>query len=260
MSYLPTFYGLNYLLPVFLETARVVIPSAAGPEFENAPVVAAAAFLVAVAFLVAAASRAAVVFLVAAAFLAVVVFLVAAAFLAAVVFLVAAASLVAVAFLVAASLADVAAPQDAADTALVSVFLFPVFAFAVEVYSSGHPRFLAVPNGDCYPNASSSVEVVGWEPVDNPSGVHTSNGLCSSLSSPDLHQNKNLEYYYSKPSRGYNNASDTSGLPMDATTSHSRNTCHHRYQGQHTLLSYPASRSHPALPKIQREAAGRSLY
>ena len=57
--------------------------------------------------------------------------------------------------------ADVAEPQASVDIAVAFVFLVPVSVVAVEVDSSGRPKFFAFPNICSFPNCSSSVEVVG---------------------------------------------------------------------------------------------------
>ena len=56
---------------------------------------------------------------------------------------------------------DVAEPQASVDIAVVFVVLVPVSVVAVEVDSSGRPRFFSFPNICSFPNCSSSVEVVG---------------------------------------------------------------------------------------------------
>ena len=56
---------------------------------------------------------------------------------------------------------DVAEPQVSVDIAVVFVVLVPVSVVAVEVDSSGRPKFFAFPNICSFPNRSSSVEVVG---------------------------------------------------------------------------------------------------
>ena len=56
---------------------------------------------------------------------------------------------------------DVAEPQVSVDIAVVFVVLVPVSVVAVEVDSSGRPKFFAFPNICSFPNCSSSVEVVG---------------------------------------------------------------------------------------------------
>ena len=68
---------------------------------------------------------------------------------------------VAVFFAALVSVADVAEPQASVDIALAFDVLVPVSVVAVEVDSSGRPRFLAFPNVDYFASSSSSVEVVG---------------------------------------------------------------------------------------------------
>jgi hypothetical protein len=125
---------------------------------------------------------------------------------------------------------DVAEPQASVDIAVVFVVLVPASVVAVEVDSSGRPKFFAFPNICSSPNCPSSVEVVGEESVHSPTGVRTNYGLCSILSNPDLHQNKNLEHCYNNPNPGHNNVSDTNDLPKSATTNHSRNRGLHQCQ------------------------------
>ena len=114
--------------------------------------------------------------------------------------------------------------QVSLDIAVAFVVLVLVSVVAAKTYSSERPRFLAFPSVDCFANSSSSVELVAEESVDSPTGARTNFYLCSILSNPGLHQNKNLEPFYNNANPGYNNASDTNGLPMDATTNRSRKT------------------------------------
>jgi hypothetical protein len=103
----------------------------------------------------------------------------------------------------------------------VFVVLVPVSVPVIEVDSSGRP-FLASPNVDLFASPSSSVEVVAEEPVDSSMGARSNYGLYSILSNLDLHQDRNLEPFYSNPSPDHNNVSDTNDLPKGATTNHSR--------------------------------------
>jgi hypothetical protein len=137
-----------------------------------------------------------------------------------------------VVFVAVVSVADVAEPQASGDIAVAFVVLVPVSVVVVELDSSGRPKFLAFPNVDHFASSSSSVEVVGEESVHSSTGARTNYGLCSILSNLGLHQNKNLEHCYNKPSPGYNNVSDTNDLPIDATTSHSRKRGLHQCQVQ----------------------------
>jgi hypothetical protein len=132
-----------------------------------------------------------------------------------------------VVFVALVSVADVVEPRASVYIAAVFVVLVPVSVSVVEVYSSGRPRLLAFPNVDYFASSSSSFEVVREESVHSSTGVRTNYGLCSILSNPDLHQNKNLVQYYNKPNPGHNNVNDTNDLPMDATTNHSRKRCQH---------------------------------
>ena len=127
----------------------------------------------------------------------------------------------------------VAESQVSVDIVVVFFALVPFSGVVVEVDSSGRPKYCAFPNVDYYSSSSSFVEVAARESVDSPIGVRTSYGLCSILSNPGQHQNKNLEHFYNNASRGHNNAIDTNGLPRDATTNHSRKIFLPQYQEQH---------------------------
>ena len=167
---------------------------------------------------------------------------------------------VGIVFVALVSVADVAEPQASVDIALVFAVLVPVSVVVVEVDSSGRPTFLVFPNVDYYASSSSSVEVVGRESVHSSTGVRTNYGLCSILSNPGPHQNRNLEHCYNNPSPGHNNVSDTNDLPIDATTSHSRKTCLHLYQEQRTHRSYQATLSHPEVLQIRWVVAEKFQY
>jgi len=130
-----------------------------------------------------------------------------------------------------------AEPQASADIAVAFVVLVPVSVAVVEVGSSGRPKCLAFPNVDHFASPSSSAELVGEGFAHSPTGARTNYGLYSILSNLGLHQNKNLEHFYNTPSHGRNNVSDTSGLPMDATTSHSRKRGLHQCQEQRRHMS-----------------------
>jgi len=130
-----------------------------------------------------------------------------------------------VVFVAVVSVAGVAEPQASVDIAVAFHVLLPVSVVAAEVDSLGHPKFLVFPNVDCHSSSSSSVEAAGEESVHSSTGVHTNDGLCSTLSNPGLHQNKNLGHGHNNPNPGYNIASDTNDLPMDATTNHCRKRC-----------------------------------
>ena len=145
----------------------------------------------------------------------------------------------------------VSEPQASVDIAVAFVVLIPVSVVVVEVDSSGRPKSLAVPNVDHYASSASSVEVVGKESVRSSTHARTNYGLGSILSTLGLHQNRNWEQCYSTPSPGHNTVSDTTGLPTDATTNHSRRTCLLLYQVQRKHRSYPASLSHLEVPGIR---------
>ena len=137
-------------------------------------------------------------------------------------------------------------PQVSVDIAVAVVVLVPVAVVVGAADSPGRPRFLAFPNVDHFASPSSSVAVVGWESAHSSSGARTSYCFYSILSNRDRHQNKNWEHCYNNPSPGYNNASDTSDLPIDATTSHSRKRCPHLIPGRRKCMC-PAIQSSPAV-------------
>ena len=88
----------------------------------------------------------------------------------------------------------VVAPEAVSvDIAVAFVVLVLASVVVAEADSSERPRSLAFPNADHFASSSSAVEVAGEESVHSPIGVHTSYGLCSILSSLDLHHNRNLE-------------------------------------------------------------------
>ena len=146
---------------------------------------------------------------------------VAADFSPAVVVWVAAPGVVSVAVVV---VADVAGPPVAVDIAVAVVVSVPGAVVVVEVDSSGRSTFLVVPNVELSASSASSVEVVGEESVHSSTGARTNYGLGSSLATRGRHQNRNWAHGHNTPSPGYNTVSDTTALPRDATTTHSRKT------------------------------------
>ncbi len=223
-----TFYVLHPLLGVSLPPACVAIPPVvAGPELEHSLVVVVAAShaaesVVDVPDVVVAASGV---------------------------------DLAAVVFVGPVAPADAAEPQASVDIAPAFVVLAPVSAGSVEDDSSGRPSFPAFPNVDHYASASSSAATAGSGSVHSSMGGRTNYALCSSLSNPDLHHNKTLEHCCNRPSPGHNNASDTSGLPMAATTSHSRKIYLHLPQEQRIHRSYQATQPQPEALRIRWAAA-----
>jgi len=139
-----------------------------------------------------------------------------------------------------AALADAAEPPVSADIVFVFDVSTPAAVFAAGVDSPGRPRFFAFPNIDSCSSFSSCCEVAGKESVHGPSGVRANDGLCSTLSSPGLHHNKNMEQCYSKPNPDHNNGSDTNDRPMDATTNHSRKKCLRLCREQRTRRTHRA--------------------
>jgi len=156
-----------------------------------------------------------------------------------------------VVFVAVVSVADVAEPLASVDIAVAFAALVPVSAVVAEVDSSGRPTFVVFPNVDCYATSASSVEVVGDQSVHSATGARTNYGLCSILSTLDLHHNKNLEHCYNNPSPGYNTVSDTNHPAMDATTSHPRKTSLHLSQAQRKHRAYQAELSRPEVRRTE---------
>jgi hypothetical protein len=152
------------------------------------------------------------------------------------------------------SVADAAGPRASADIAPVFDVSGPASVAAAGVDSPGHPRFFAFPNIDRYASSSSFAEVAGEEFFHKSTGVRTNYVLCNIPSNPDLHQNKNLERCYNKPSPDHNNVIGTNDLPRDATTTHPRKICLHLHQEQRTH-TYQVSRSPPEAPRRRWVAA-----
>jgi len=139
----------------------------------------------------------------------------------------------------------------------VSVHIHTVFAvsipdsFVVEgVDIFRRSIFFLFPNIDYYSSFSSFVEDVDKESVGSPTDAHANYDLYRILSNQSLYHNKNMGYIYNKPNPDHNNVSDTSALPMDATTNHPRKRCLHLYQVQrrHT---YQVSLSPPVVREIR---------
>jgi hypothetical protein len=131
-----------------------------------------------------------------------------------------------VVFVAVVSTADVAEPQASGGTRVVFDIAIPVFLYlVVELDSRGLPRFFALPSVDHYARSSSSVEVVDRESVHSPIDVRANHGLYNILSNLGLRQNKKAEHCHNNSTLGYNNVTDTSALPMDATTNRPRKRC-----------------------------------
>jgi len=155
---------------------------------------------------------------------------------------------------------DAAELQASDGIALVFAVSAPVFEAAVEADSPGHPKYYAFPNVGYCANCASFVEAAAREFVHNPTGVRTSCVLYNILANPGQHQNRNVERGGNKPTPGYNSVNDTNDLPMDATTSHSRKKCPHRYLEQHTRHPNRELLSQPEAVQIRSLAAEESGY
>jgi len=149
------------------------------------------------------------------------------------------------------ALVFVSEPQASADIPFVFVVLVPVSVFVVEADSPGRPKFFAFPNIDYCPSFSSYCEVARKESVHGPNGVRANYGLCSIPSSPDLHQNRNLEQTCNNPNPDHNTLNGTNDRPMDATTNHSRKKCLRLYQEQRTHRTHQAPLSPPVVRQIR---------
>jgi len=160
-----------------------------------------------------------------------------------------------VVFVAVVSIPDVSEPQASVGIPAVFDALIPVSLVAVDVDSSGRPKFLAFPNVDHYATSSSSVEELGSESVHSSSDARTKYGLCSIVSNLGLHQNKILEHCYNNPNPGHNNVSDTNDPPIDATTSHPRKTDLHLCLEQHKHHPYQVALLPLAVREIRRVVA-----
>ena len=146
------------------------------------------------------------------------------------------------------SIVHVSGRQVSAHIHTVFAVSIPVFVLVEGVGIFRRSIFFLFPNIDYYTSLSNFVEDVDKESVGSPTDAHANYDLCSILSNQSLYHNKNMGYIYNKPNPDHNNVSDTSALPMDATTNHPRKRCHHQCQVQrrHT---YQVSRS----PRVVRE-------
>jgi hypothetical protein len=133
----------------------------------------------------------------------------------------------------------------------VSVHIHTVFAVSIPVFVLVEGAdifrrsiFFLFPNIDYCASLSSFVEDVDKESVGSPTDAHANYDLCSILSNQSLYHNKNMGYIYNKSNPDHNNVSDTSALPMDATTNHPRKRGLHQSQGQRRHR-YQVSRSPP---------------
>lgn len=133
----------------------------------------------------------------------------------------------------------------------------PVSAVVVVVDSLGHPRFFVFANNQYRASSASSGEVVGWESVHSSTGARANYGHRSTLSTPGPHHSRSAGHGHSNPSPGHDNVSDTNGLPIATTTSHSRRTGPCLYQEPHTHRSCPAPLPPPEVQKTRRGAAIR---
>jgi len=132
------------------------------------------------------------------------------------------------------SVAGFAVHQVSGNIAVASVVANPASLGATWADSPGHPTFVgSSPNTCSFPSSSSSVELGYKVLVYNPTDARTSYGLCSVLSNAGLHHNRNSEHYDNNPSLCRSNVNDTNGLPIDATTNHSRKTGLHLCKDQH---------------------------
>jgi hypothetical protein len=143
----------------------------------------------------------------------------------------------------------------------VSVHIHTVFAVSipVSVVVEGvdifrRSIFCLFPSIDYYTSFSNFVEDVDKESVGSPTDAHANYVLCSIFSTLGRSHNKNMEYIYNKSNPDHNNVSDTSALPIDATTNHPRKRSLHQCQVQrrHT---YQVSRSSLVVREIRWVAA-----
>jgi len=130
---------------------------------------------------------------------------------------------------------------------------------AVGVSSPGHPNYFASPNVGFFASCSSfgepAVAVFAGSSMD----VRPSDAVCSRFSSRRGPLCKKRERFDSGSSLSRNSASDTSDLPMDATTTPRRKRCPHWRQGRRRHR-YRVSRLTLAVRQIPWAAAGERLH
>jgi hypothetical protein len=97
----------------------------------------------------------------------------------------------------------------------------------------GHPRYFASPNVCSFPSCSSSVGPVGGVFVDSSIVALANDAPYSRSSNLVAPLYKKMERIDSSPNLHYISATDTIGLPTDATTNPCRKTYPHLSQGQH---------------------------
>jgi len=148
---------------------------------------------------------------------------------------------------------EFAEPPAFADSGHAFEVLVHLSVAAVEGDTFGRPKSFAFPNIEYYTSFSSSVEIHGKGSVYSSTGILSNYGSGGIVSIPGLSQNKTTGYRNNNPSPGHNNVSDTNGLPMDATTNHSRKTSLHLYQAQSRHRKTPASLPHTESHEIQWE-------
>jgi hypothetical protein len=160
----------------------------------------------------------------------------------------------------AASVADVAERQASADIPVFFDVSDPVSVEVAEGDSLGRPTSFVAPNGGYHASSSSYAAAAGKESARNAMDVRTNRDLCNILSNAGLHHNKNAEHSYNRPNHGRNNASDTNGLPMVATTSHSRKRFLHRCRVRRIHHPYQAERPPPEVPDKRWAAVAESQF
>ena len=101
------------------------------------------------------------------------------------------------------------------------------------VSNPGHPNSAASPNACSFASCSSSLGVVAEVCAGSSIDVLPSDDPCSHSSSLTVYLYKRMGPFDSRPNRHHNAVSDTSALPMNATTSHCRKRCPLPSQGQH---------------------------
>jgi hypothetical protein len=140
------------------------------------------------------------------------------------------------------SIVHVSGPQGSVHIHTVFAVSIPVSVLVEGVDIFRRSIFFLFPNIDCYASLSNFVEDVDKESVGSPTDAHANYDLCSILSNQSLHHNKNMGYICDKSNPDRNNVSDTSALPIGATTNHPRKRGLHQCQVQRRR-TYQVSRS-----------------
>ena len=132
-----------------------------------------------------------------------------------------------------------------------------VVVTAFVVSNPGHPTFAASPNACSFASCSSSLEVVEEVYAGSSIAVLPSDDPCSHSSNLTESRYKRMAPFDSRPNLSHSAVSDTSALPMDATTSRCRKRGPRPSQAQHR---HKSRESRPLLAVQQIRRVGGEIY